>query len=253
MIPIDLKGKTAIVTGASRGIGRGIALRLAEAGAAVAVNYSEHRDKAEEVVRAVRAKGGRAIAVGADVADEAQVQAMVERTESELGPVDIMVANAGYTTVAATAELDLATWQRLIDVNLTGAFLSARAIVPGMLARGGGRVIFISSTGAITGGGGGPHYAASKAGLTGLVRAMSRELAAKGILVNAVAPTAIESDFLLDRYPDPADRKRLADSVPVGRLGKPEDIGNVVAFLASELATFISGQVLIADGGRTFK
>lgn len=253
MVQIDLSGRVALVTGGARGIGVGITRVLAQAGATVAINFNESSGPAESLALEIEERGGQALPVQADVSDEEQVKDMVALTLDRFGQIDILVNNAGTTSVKPFTELDTGSWHHIVGVNLHGAFYCSAAIVPGMVGRGWGRVIHISSTGAITGGGGGAHYAASKGALGGLTRAMARELAPKGVLVNAIAPTVIASDFLLGRYPDPRDREALVKQIPAGRLGQPEDVGYLTAFLASDLAGFISGQILIVDGGRTFK
>lgn len=253
MLQINLTGRVALVTGGARGIGLGITRVLAAAGATVAINYWGSQEAAEALVREIETAGRQAMAVGADAGREAEVREMVSQVLERFGRIDVLVNNAGITSVRPFPQLDLSSWNEIINVNLHGVYNCCAAVVPSMFERRSGRIINISSTAAITGGGGGAHYAASKGAVNGLTRALARELAPRGILVNAVAPTVITSDFLLGRYPGEKDRQALVRDIPVGRVGQPEDVGYMVAFLASDLAGYISGQVIILDGGRTFK
>ena len=165
----------------------------------------------------------------------------------------ILVNSAGYTRQLNIENLTADSWKNLIEVNLSGAFYASRAASKYMLSRGAGRIIFIGSAGAITGGGGSAAYSAAKAGINGLVRALSKELAPQGITVNAILPALIETDLLRDREPDPQKRNKFIERIPIGRFGTPEDVGNLVVFLASEKAGFITGQHIIIDGGSTYK
>lgn len=240
-----LEGRVALVTGAGRGIGRSIALALAHAGADVAVNYLHSIDGTNAAARDIAGMGRRVATVAADVADRGQVTAMVETVIAVLGRIDILVNNAGIATRMSTAELAESEWNRVLDVNLKGAFLCAQAVVRLMSAQHYGRIINISSIAGQTGGRIGPHYAASKAGLLGLTRFMARELAPRGITVNAIAPSGIQSDLLAQTGADPT---MLADR-PVGRAGAPGDVAAAVVFLASEAAGYITGQTLGVSGG----
>ncbi|MGH7586633.1 MAG: 3-oxoacyl-[acyl-carrier-protein] reductase [Gemmatimonadales bacterium] len=240
---LDLSGKTALVTGSTRGIGRAIAGVLHSAGAAVAV-HGRDAARAAEIAGTL---GGRAIGVGAELADAAQVAAAVERVEKELGPVDILVNNAGLTRDNLMLRLSEADWDAVVDANLKGAFLFTKAVLRGMMKRGGGRVINVTSIVGIIGNKGQANYAASKAGLIGFTKSVAREYASRGILVNAIAPGFIETD-MTGALPEAA-RDALLGQIALGRLGRPEDIAGAVLYLASDLAAYVTGQVLVVDGG----
>ncbi|AHG90807.1 3-oxoacyl-(acyl-carrier-protein) reductase [Gemmatirosa kalamazoonensis] len=240
---IDLSGRVALVTGSTRGIGRAIAERLAGAGATVAV-VGRDQGRAEEAAAQI---GGSARGFACDVSDVAQAAALVSSVEQTLGSCDILVNNAGLTRDNLLLRLKDDDWNAVIDANLRGAFATMRAASRGMMKRRWGRMINIASVVGITGNKGQANYAASKAGLIGLTKSVAKELASRNILANVVAPGLIETDMTA-AMPDEA-RAQMASAIPLERVGKPEDIANAVLFLASDLAAYVTGQVLVVDGG----
>ncbi len=252
MLQIDLSGKVALVTGGARGIGAAISSTLAKAGAQVWVNYAHSEGKAALLCQDIRAGGGTAASVQADITDPEQVRQMVEKVIRESGKIDYLINNAGVTSVKSLLELTSEEWNRVLGVNLDGPFLCCKEVLPHMVAAGQGAIVNISSTGALTGGGGGAHYAASKSALDSLTRALAREYAGHGIRVNGLAPTMIASDFLRQRYPDEQQRSELAALIPLKRLGTPDDVALMTAVLISGFAGYLSGETIVMDGGRTF-
>ena len=242
---MDLSGRIALVTGASRGIGAAIARRLAEVGADVAVGYASNRTAAEEQTACISGMGRRAVAVGSDVSDPVAIEEMAGTVEAELGSVDILISNAGIAPQQSLEEITVEDWDRVMDVNLRPAFLLAKRLAPGMRGREWGRMVFISSVAAFTGGIVGPHYTASKAGLIGLVHALAGPLAPHGVTVNAVAPALIEGGETLPGNDE--SRRQLAGRVPIGRLGSPEEVAEAVLSLVSN--PFITAQTVSVDGG----
>ncbi len=239
--------RIALVTGGSRGIGRAIARRLAADGMAVAVNYSTSADMADEVVADVTGAGGVAIAVGCDVSDEASVDQMFTAIEQELGPVAVLVNNAGITRDGLAARMSTEDFTRVLAVNLTSTFLCSRRSMRNMMKARWGRMINLSSVSGIGGNPGQSNYSASKAGIIGFTRSLAQELGSRSITVNAVAPGFIETDMTSDVVATRGDE--IAERVALGRMGTPEEIAAAVAFLASEDASYINGHVLVVDGG----
>lgn len=239
--------RVCLVTGASRGIGRATALRLAEDGHDVVVNFRESSTDAHEVAKLLESMGRRALTVRADVSSEEEVASMVSTALEAMGGLDILVNNAGIYERANLEELTVDQWRRVIDVNLTGAFLCLRAVIPHMKRHGWGRIINVSSQIAHRGTDHGPDYAASKAGLLGLTRAAAIELAPFGITVNAVAPGTIDTDIIRDYTME--DRLAKEQSIPAGRIGRPEEVASLISFLASEQASYITGTTILVTGG----
>lgn len=242
---MSLNGKTALVTGASRGIGRAIALRLAEDGANVAVIYAGSADKAKAVVNEITALGVNAKAYQCNVADSAAVNETVKAVTNDLGKIDILVNNAGITRDGLMLRMKDEDFDAVLDTNLKGAFNMIRACYSGFIRKKSGRIINISSVSGIMGNAGQANYSASKAGVIGLTKSVARELASRGITCNAVAPGFIQTDMTENL----GDNNPLLNSIPLGRMGKPEDIAAAVAFLASDSAAYITGEVLKVDGG----
>lgn len=245
--PWSFRGRIALVTGGSRGIGRAVATRLAELGADVVVNYASNPDAARKVVEAVEALGRRALAVKADVSREDEVRHMVAAVEETLGPIDVLVNNAGITRDGLFVRMNEADWDVVLAVNLKGAFLVSKAVARGMMKRRSGSIVNLSSVVGRRGNVGQANYAAAKAGLIGLTKSLARELAPRGIRVNAVAPGYVETDMTATI----ADEAKAAiyENTPLKRLGRPEDVAEAVVFLAGDAARYITGVVLPVDGG----
>jgi 3-oxoacyl-[acyl-carrier protein] reductase len=241
---VSLNSRVALVTGGSRGIGQAIAVSLAEAGASIAVNYREKAAEARNVAETIRGAGGRAMAVGADVSQAAEVAAMMAAVERELGPVDVLINNAGIGLVRTVDDLTEDDFDRTIAVNLKSVFLCTQAVVPGMRARKWGRIVNISSGAARGAGGVGPHYNASKAGMEGMTRGYAARLVKDGITVNAVAPSLIETDMV---------RSGVASSparIPLGRFGTPEECAQAVLMVIGN--AYMTGQTIALSGGMSF-
>jgi 3-oxoacyl-[acyl-carrier protein] reductase len=242
-----LKGKTAVVTGASRGIGRAIALKLAKLGANIVVNYRNSYDAVQEVVKEIQALGARALAVQCDISSYSDVENMMKKSMEEFGSIDILVNNAGITKDGLLMRMKEEDFDSVIDINLKGAFNCTRHISAIMLKQRSGRIINISSVSGLTGNAGQVNYSSAKAGILGMTKAVAKELAGRGVTCNAVAPGYIQTDMtegLSEKVKD-----TIMSTIPLKRLGMPEDVANAVAFLASEEASYITGQVINVDGG----
>lgn len=242
-----MKGKIALVTGGSRGIGRAIALRLAQDGCDVAVLYAGREDAARETVEQIEALGVRALALQCDVSDGAQAAEAVKHVTEALGAPDILVNNAGIVRDALAMRMSEVDFRVVLDTNLTGAFNMIHACLPAFIRRRSGRIVNIASVSGMMGNPGQANYSASKAGLIGLTKTIAREVASRGITVNAVAPGFIETD--MTRSMSEAALKAGVSAVPMGRIGRPEDVANAVRFLAGDEAGYITGCVIRVDGG----
>lgn len=237
----SLENRVALVTGGSRGIGAGIALALAQAGADIAVNYRERSGAADDICRKISAAGRKAFAVQADVSVAAEVISMIAEIERRLGPVDILANNAGISRPKKLEDLSEAEWDETLAVNLKSVFLVTRAVVAGMRRRKWGRIINLSSVAAQTGGVVGPHYAASKAGILGLTHSLASSLAREGITANAIAPALIETEMVMN------NPRASAELIPMGHFGSVEDVASVAVMLA--MNDYITGQTIYVNGG----
>ncbi|TDX52096.1 3-oxoacyl-[acyl-carrier-protein] reductase [Orenia marismortui] len=244
-----LEGKVALVTGSSRGIGKAIALKLAQEGAKIVINYpfEGEAENAEKVVKEIESIGSKAIAIEADVTDMKQVKAMVKETKAEFNSIDILVNNAGITRDTLLMRMKESDWDSVLTVNLKGAFNATKAVTRTMMKQRSGRIINISSVVGLMGNPGQANYSASKAGLIGFTKSVAKELATRGITVNAIAPGFIETamtDELADKVVD-----EMIAAIPMKAFGQPEDIANTAIFLASDEARYITGEVIRVDGG----
>jgi len=244
----ELAGRTALVTGGARGIGRAICVRLAEEGARIALNYASNEGAARDAQHLVEAAGGECQLLKADVSDPGAVAAMIEQAEGTLGPIDLLVTNAGIAEVGTHEQIDFATWRRVMAVNLDGTYLPIMAVKDGMIARGFGRIVCLASIAALR-----PRptmlaYGTSKAAVIAFARSCSEALAPL-IRINCIAPGLIDTDMPAASL-DEATRQRMIEATPLKRIGRPEDIAELALFLLSERSSFITGQTYVADGGR---
>ncbi len=240
-----MTGKTILVTGASRGIGKAIALTLAETGAEVVINYSSSKEKAQEVVSDIQKAGGKAYALQADIADEDSVNKLIKDVLNQSGKIDVLINNAGITKDGLLMRMKTEDWQSVISLNLTGVFLCTRAVARAMLKQKQGRIINITSVVGLMGNAGQANYAAAKSGVIGLTKSTAKEFASRGITVNAVAPGFIQTDMTKD-----LDAQPILSAIPLGTFGTPSHVAGTVRFLAIDpAAEYITGQVLQVDGG----
>lgn len=254
MLTIDLTGRKALVTGGARGIGAGVVRALCECGAWVAFTYwGSERGKAAaaRLVEEMTASSRKVRGYIAAAQDMEAMKAVVATSAETMGGLDIVVPNVGMNWVAPIETLDLDGWQRALDINLTASFIAIKAAVSWLLQAPRSDIVLIGSSAVVDGGGGGVHYAAAKAGLEGLMKALMRELPRRGTHVNVIHPCVVDTDLLRERYNDEEKRAELIAQVPVGRLSRPRDIGSLVAYLCSDLGSFICGQSILVDGGRS--
>lgn len=244
---MNLANKTALVTGGSRGIGRAIALELAKSGVNIGISYVSNLEKANKVLEEIEKYGVKAIAIKSNVSKEDDVINMVKTMEQELGSIDILVNNAGVTKDNLLIRMKMDEWDEVMDVNLKGTFLCTKAVSRAMMKKRYGKIINITSVVGIMGNPGQGNYSASKAGVIGFTKSMAKELSSRGIRVNAIAPGFIETD-MTDALKDEI-KDEMLKAIPLSTLGKPEDIGNLVVFLASDRSDYITGQVINVDGG----
>jgi len=245
-----LKGKTAIVTGASRGIGRAIALKLAGEGANIVINYAHRQEEADVLVNEIAGLGVEALALQADVSIFSEAQTLVVKSKERFGSVDILVNNAGITRDGLIMRMSEEDFDRVMDVNLKGVFNCCRHVVPLMVKQKAGRIINITSVVGLVGNAGQANYAASKAGIVGLTKSLAKEIGSRNITVNAVAPGFIETDMTAEL--SEKVKEATKENIALKRLGKPENIADAVCFLASDTGEYITGQVISVDGGMAF-
>ena len=247
---IDLTGKVAIITGAASGIGRATALALSECGAAVTINYKANESGAENLRKQIVSSGGRALAVQADVTIARDVETMVKRTNEEFGPVDILVNNAGSLIERLRIlELTEERWDEVIDLNLKSAFLCSKAVISSMMERKTGAIINLSSIAGRNGGAlGSIHYSTAKGGLITFTKGLAKELAPFGVRVNAVSPGVIDTPYH-EQFSSPEMMKNYVNGIPLGRIGRPEEVAKVIAFLASDAASYLAGETIEINGG----
>lgn len=244
---MHVDNKVALITGASRGIGRATALELAKAGAKIVINYAGNAAAAQEVLKAIQDMGGQAIAVQANIAVAAEVDELIQKTVTAFGSIDILVNNAGITRDALLMRMKEADWDAVLNTNLKGVFLCTKAVSKLMLKQRSGRIINMTSVVGLTGNASQANYAAAKAGVVGFTKSMAKELGSRGITVNAVAPGFIATD-MTEVLPDSV-KEQMTSTIPLGRPGTPSDVAKAVLFLCSDAAAYITGQTLNVDGG----
>lgn len=252
MLEIDLTDKIALVTGGSKGVGEGISKVLAQAGATVIINCSNNIEKANEVKEKIIEDKGKADVIKANIIDPKEVASMVKWVVEKYKKIDILVNNAGMSSVGNIEELAYEDIQKVFELNINGTINCCKEVIPYMSDLDTGSIINIASTSMYTGGGGGLHYAGSKAAIMGITRNLSKTYAKKGIRTNALAISLIDTELFRNRYKDQKDREAAIDQVPVRRLGTPEDVGYMAAFLSSPLGSYINGEIVIMDGGRLY-
>lgn len=254
-ISVSLEKKTTLVIGGARGIGAAVSTTAAKAGSNVVwtcLNIPADLDASEALLEKCRENGVEAFYEKVDCTDESATADLVKKVMEKWGRIDNLVHCAGYTSPVPMLDLDIKEWRRVLDINLTGAFISVKSVIKSMITREGGAIVLIGSAAIVAGGGGRADYVSGKAGLEGLNRAVTKEFASRGIRCNIVHPSLIATELLKQRYPDEKERLKVAEGVPLGRLGQPEDIANAVVFLLSDMASYITAQSIFVDGGRTF-
>ena len=250
-----LKDKVCVITGGANGIGKGIALAMANEGALVGI-IDLNDENGEKTIKEIEAFGTEGIYVKGDVTNIESLNTAKEKIMEKFKKIDVLVVNAGISYKHLFKDVSLEEWKKVVDINLTGSFYTVKAFIDPLLDKSEKEkksIVFITSGSAFTGGGGGVHYTSSKAGQHGLMRALAKEYGKAGINVNAIAPRVIASDILDHLYPDEESRKELINQIPVQRIGTPEDVGNLACFLASSKASYIHGQIVLLDGGRTYQ
>ncbi len=247
-----MKGKTIVVIGGARGIGAAVVRAAAQSGGNVAWTCRKDVDASEELLVKLDQYDVEAFYQKVDCTDEEESVNFINKVINKWGKIDCLAHCAGYTSPVSMLKLDLAEWRRVVDINLNGAFISVRSVLEPMIANDGGSIVLVGSAAIVAGGGGRADYVAAKAGLEGLSRAVTKEFAPNGIRCNIVHPSLIETDLLKQRYPDENDRVKVAEGVPLGRLGQPDDIANAVLFFLSDISSYITAQSIYVDGGRTF-
>lgn len=255
MISINLKHTTTLVIGGTRGIGACVVRRASDAGSRVAWTgpaVERDLDASAALLAEMRKLGRKAVNGVVDATDEAATNEFIRRIAGSWDTIDNLVYCAGFTSPAGLLDITADEWRRVVDINLTGAFIAARAVIPYMKEQGGGSIVLVGSAAVTSGGGGRADYVSAKAGLEALNKAITREFSPFGIRCNVVHPSLIATDLLIQRHPDEAKRRQLAEGVPLRRLGEPEDIANMVLFLLSDLASYVTAQAILVDGGRSY-